>query len=729
MDESLTPETRTERLSGTVERVTYHSDETGFSVLRLRVKGRREAVPVTGYLASVSPGELVEAAGEWVNDKSYGLQFKAGELAVVPPATTEGMEKYLASGMVRGIGPHFAQVLVKAFGEDVFSVIENHPEKLLSLPGIGKKRMETVVDAWREQHAVRDIMVFLQSHGVGTARAVRIYKTYGEGAVAAVSANPYRLVLDIQGIGFKTADTIASKLGIPSDSLVRARAGVRHVLQEITGEGHSAATKERLIADAGELLGIAEEMIIEALKQEIVEGGAVQDGIGGKPCIYPALLYRAESGVAAAVGRLQGGGAPWGAVDVAKTLRKVECDTGLKLSPSQREAFSLALASKLVVITGGPGVGKTTLVNTVLRAVRSFGRKVLLCAPTGRAAKRLSESTGLDAKTIHRLLEFDPVTFGFRHGRENPLAADLVVVDEASMIDVSLMHALLSAVPDNAALMIVGDADQLPSVGPGAVLDDLIASGTVPVVRLTEIFRQAAESRIIVNAHRINRGEMPLDRGGEGLSDFYFVPAVEPEEIYSKLLEVVTRRIPATFGLDPVRDIQVLSPMNRGGLGTGSLNAALQRALNPESGEGVVRFGTNYSRGDKVIQLVNNYDKDVFNGDIGVIKAVGEEERTVTVDFDRRDVEYEFAELDELGLAYATSIHKSQGSEYPAVVIPLAMQHYMLLQRNLLYTAVTRGRKLVMVIGQKKALAMAVRNRDASVRLTNLAQKIRDGGE
>ncbi len=730
MDESLTPENRTERLSGTVERVTYHSDETGFSVLRLRVKGRREAVPVTGYLASVSPGELVEAAGEWVNDKSYGLQFKAGELAVVPPATTEGMEKYLASGMVRGIGPHFAKVLVKAFGEDVFSVIENHPEKLLSLPGIGRKRMETVVDAWREQRAVRDIMVFLQSHGVGTARAVRIYKTYGEGAVAAVSANPYRLVLDIQGIGFKTADTIASKLGIPSDSLVRARAGVRHVLQEITGEGHSAAEKERLIADAVELLGIAGETIAEALKQEIVEGSLVQDDIGEKPCIYPAALYRAESGVAVAIGRLQGGGdTPWGPVDVAETLQKVERDTGLKLSASQKEAFALALTSKLVVITGGPGVGKTTLVNAVLRAVRSFGRKVLLCAPTGRAAKRLSESTGLDAKTIHRLLEFDPVTFGFRHGREKPLAADLVVVDEASMIDVSLMHALLSAVPDNAALMIVGDTDQLPSVGPGAVLDDLIASGAVPVVRLTEIFRQAAESGIIVNAHMINRGKMPLERGGEGLSDFYFVPAAEPEEIYSKLLEVITRRIPATFDLDPVRDIQVLSPMNRGGLGTGSLNAALQKALNPEGGEGIVRFGTNYSRGDKVIQLVNNYDKDVFNGDIGVITTVNGEERTVTVDFDRRDVEYEFAELDELGLAYATSIHKSQGSEYPAVVIPLAMQHYMLLQRNLLYTAVTRGRKLVMVIGQKKALAMAVRNRDASVRLTNLAQKIRDDGE
>ncbi len=726
MNETLSDEPGQERLSGTVERITYHSEETGFSVLRVRVKGRREPVAVTGCLASVSAGEFVEASGEWVNDKTYGPQFRASELLIVPPATTEGIEKYLASGMVRGVGPHFAKVLVEAFGEEVFSVIERQPEKMLSLPGIGRKRMDMVVEAWHEQQAVRDIMVFLQSHGVGTARAVRIYKTYGERAIATVSSNPYRLVLDIQGIGFKTADAIASRLGIPRDSVARARAGLRHVLQEISSEGHCAATKKRLAAEAVELLGIGEELVVDAIRQEIVEGGVVQDEIGGEPCIYLAPVYRAERGVAEAIGLLRDGAAPWGEVDAA-ALDDVEAQTGLVLSRSQKEALSLALGSKLLVVTGGPGVGKTTILNAFLRIVRSLGQRVLLCAPTGRAAKRLSESTGIEARTIHRLLAFDPATFGFRHTRDNPLVADLVVVDEASMIDVSLMHALLSAVPRNAALIIVGDADQLPSVGPGAVLDDMIASGAVPVVRLTEVFRQAAQSRIIVNAHRINSGEMPLDNDGGGLTDFYFVEADTPGEIHSKLLEVVRNRIPAKFGFDPVRDIQVLSPMNRGGLGVASLNISLQKVLNPESRGGVMRYGTNYARGDKVIQQVNDYDKEVFNGDIGVILTVDEDDQLVTVDFDGREVGYAFGELDELGLAYATSIHKSQGSEYPAVVIPLAMQHYMLLRRNLLYTAVTRGRELVMIIGQKKALSMAVNNRDASVRLTNLAARIRRG--
>ena len=725
MQESLSADPKTERLSGTVERVVFHSDESGFTVLRVRVKGSREPVTVTGSLAAVAPGEFVECVGEWSNDRTYGLQFKAGELMVVPPATTEGIEKYLASGMVKGVGQHFAGVLVKAFGKDVFSVIENEPKRLRALPGIGKKRSEMIVEAWQEQQAVRDIMVFLQSHGVGSARAVRIYKVYGDQAITIVNSNPYRLVLDIQGVGFKTADTIAAKLGTPLDSPVRARAGVRHVLQEISGEGHCAATKERLIIDAVELLGISEQIVEHAIKEEIVNGGLVQDEINGISCIYLAPLYRAESSVAASVRRLSTGGPPWGTLDTAEAAAMIERLTGLALSASQEEALKLALASKFLVVTGGPGVGKTTLVNAILGTVSSRKLKIALCAPTGRAAKRLSESTGIEAKTIHRLLEFDPLSFDFQHGRDNPLAAELVVVDESSMIDVSLMSKLLAAVPDSAAIILVGDADQLPSVGPGAVLDDVIASGAVPVVRLTEIFRQAAESRIILNAHRINRGEMPLKHEGEELTDFYFVPAGEQEDIRTKLLEVVLKRIPAKFGFDPVRDIQVLTPMNRGGLGTISLNAALQKELNPKSGTGVTRFGTSYSQGDKVIQLVNNYDKEVFNGDIGVITTINEDEKIVIVDFDRRHVEYEFGELDELALAYATSIHKSQGSEYPAVVIPLAMQHYMLLQRNLLYTAVTRGRKLVMIIGQAKALDMAVRNRDASGRLTNLVDRIR----
>ena len=725
MQESLSVDPKIERLSGTVERVVFHSEDSGFTVLRLRVQDRREPVTVTGHLAAVSTGEFVECAGEWNNDKTYGLQFKAGELSVVPPASTEGIEKYLASGMVKGVGRHFAKVLVNAFGDKVFTVIEKDPKSLLTLPGIGEKRMEMIVEAWQEQKAVRDIMVFLQSHGVGTARAVKIYKTYGEKAITTVSGNPYRLVLDIQGIGFKIADTIAARLGTPADSPLRARAGVRYVLQQIAVDGHCAATKERLIADSVELLGISEEVVKEAIQEEIVNGGLVQDEINGVPGVYLAQLYRAENSVAMSVRRLAAGKLPWAGIESAEAIDMAEKITGLTLSASQKEALKLVLCSKFIVITGGPGVGKTTLVNAILQIVRERKLKVALCAPTGRAAKRLEESTGFEAKTIHRLLEFDPHTFDFKHGRDNPLNTDLVVVDESSMIDILLMGKLLASVPESAAVILVGDADQLPSVGPGAVLCDIMASGAVPVVRLTEIFRQASESGIIINAHRINRGKMPLDQEGDELTDFYFVPAAEQEDIRRKLLEVVLKRIPHRFGFDPVRDIQVLVPMNRGGLGTNALNVALQKELNPKSGGGVSRFGTDYSEGDKVIQLVNDYDKEVFNGDIGVISSVDQEENTVVVDFNRRRVEYEYGELDELALAYATSIHKSQGSEYTAVVIPLAMQHFMLLQRNLLYTAVTRGKKLVMIIGQAKALATAVRNSEVGGRLTNLAEKIR----
>ncbi len=728
MKESLSADPKIEKLSGTVERIVFHSEESGFTVLRLKVQDRSEPVAVTGYLAVVSAGEFVECVGEWHNDKIYGIQFKASELSVVPPATTEGIEKYLASGMVKGVGRHFAKVLVDAFGEEVFSVIENDPKRLLTLPGIGEKRLDLIIGAWQEQKTVRDIMVFLQSHGVGTARAVKIYKTYGEKAIATVSGNPYRLVLDIQGIGFRTADTIAAKLGTPTDSPLRARAGVRYVLQQIALDGHCAAARERLIADAVELLGISEEIVQVAIQEEIVNGGLVQDEINGMPSIYLAQFFRAENSLAWSVRRLAEGDLPWSGIDSVEAIDKAGEMTGLALSASQKEALKLAVRSKFLVITGGPGVGKTTLVNAILQIIRSRKLKVALCAPTGRAAKRMTESTGLEAKTIHRLLEFDPHTFDFKHGRQKPLNTDLVVVDESSMIDVLLMEKLLAAVPDSAAVILVGDADQLPSVGPGAVLGDIMASGEVPVVRLTEIFRQASESRIIINAHRINRGEMPLNQEGDGLTDFYFVPAAKQEEIQRKLLEVVLKRIPLRFGFDPVRDIQVLCPMNRGGLGTNALNAALQKELNPQSGSGVSRFGTDYSQGDKVIQLVNNYDKDIFNGDIGVISSVDHEENLIVVDFDKRQLVYEFGELDELSLAYATSVHKSQGSEYTAVVIPLAMQHFMLLQRNLLYTAVTRGKKLVMIIGEKRALATAVGNSEIDKRLTNLAEKIRRAG-
>lgn len=717
-------DTPTEYLSGSVDRVTFHSEESGFCVLRVKVKGKRELVTVIGSAASITPGEFIDCMGIWHNDKTHGLQFKANTLKVVPPSTLEGIEKYLGSGMVKGIGPHFAKVLVKAFKEQVFEVIETEPERLKSLPGIGPKRIDKIISAWAEQKAIREIMVFLQSHGVGTGRAVRIYKTYGDDSITKVSENPYRLALDIHGIGFKTADTIAQRIGIAPDSLIRAQAGVRHVLQEFSGDGHCAAYWDTLVQESSKLLQIDQPIIEQAILAEIEAENLVQEEQDGKPVLFLTPLQRAEQGIASSIKRLLDGHPPWADIQPDKAIPWVEQKTGLELSPSQQQAVRLALTSKVLVITGGPGVGKTTLVNSILLILRAKALNVTLCAPTGRAAKRLSESTGLEAKTIHRLLEFDPQSFGFKRNKDNPLETELLVIDESSMVDVTLMNRVLSSVPDKAGLLIVGDVDQLPSVGPGSVLADIIDSEAVPTVRLTEIFRQAATSKIITNAHRINKGQQPLNAEGKELSDFYFIPGNTPEEIHAKLIQVVTERIPKRFNLDPIRDIQVLTPMNRGGLGSHSLNSELQGKLNGAAEPKVTRFGVTFSPGDKVIQTVNNYDKEVFNGDIGRIREIDTEESTLLIEYDGRDVNYEFSELDEVQLAYATSIHKSQGSEYPAVVIPLAMQHYTLLERNLIYTGVTRGKKLVIIIGQPKALAMAVKNRKATKRLTRLKDRL-----
>lgn len=714
----------TNKIHGVIERVTFHNPENGFCVLKVQVSGFTDEVAVVGNAPTVTPGEYIEGEGEWIYDKQFGRQFKAEKLNIIPPNTVHGMEKFLSSGVVKGVGAHFAKTLIKAFGASVFDVIENEPERLRNLEGIGKKRADQITSGWSEQRKVRDIMVFLQAHGVGTARAVRIYKTYGDEAITKVEQNPYRLALDIHGIGFKIADDLAQRLGVARDSLIRAQAGVRHVLQQMTSSGHCAEPRDLLVQRASELLEIPADRIDEAIDLEIVQQNLVEEIIDDQSILYLRNLHEAEVGVAEHIERLNQGLSKWGMINAEQAIPLIERITKIQLSESQREAVNTATNSKFTVITGGPGVGKTTVVNSILKIIRQHQAKVLLCAPTGRAAKRLSESTSLTAKTIHRLLEYDPVSREFKHQPGQPLDVDLVVVDEASMVDILLMYHLLRAIPTHAAVLVVGDVDQLPSVGPGSVLKDIIDSKKVNTIRLTEIFRQAESSRIIVNAHKINQGQLPELTPSADLSDFYFIPAQTSEEIQAKLLQVVTQRIPERFKLHPIREVQVLAPMHRGDIGVRGLNVLLQNKLNGNAEPKITRFGWTFACGDKVLQTVNNYDKEVFNGDIGYIQDMDLNEKQCRIDFDGRQVYYQFDEMDELVLAYATTIHKSQGSEYPAVVMPLAMQHYNLLQRNLVYTGVTRGKKLVVIIGQERALKMAVDNGDASKRLTRLRDRL-----
>ena len=699
-----------EVLAGLVERVTFHNAENGFCVLRAKARGHRELVTVVGHAAVISAGEWITASGEWVNDRTHGQQFKARFMRTSAPTSIDGIEKYLSSGMIRGIGPVYAKKMIKAFGEKVFDIIEAEPDRLREVDGIGPVRAKRITDAWAEQKIVREIMVFLHSHGVGTARAVRIYKTYGADAVQVMTENPYRLARDIRGIGFKTADAIAMKLGIEKRALIRVRAGISYALTEAMDEGHCGLPTDELVPLAVDLLEVPKDLVLTALELELAEGAVIADTVGETPCIFLGGLYRAEQVIAKRILRLANGTLPWPYIDPEKALPWIEQKTGLSLAERQVAAIRLALVSKVLVITGGPGVGKTTIVNSILRILSAKGVTLLLCAPTGRAAKRMTEAAGFEAKTIHRTLEVDRKAGGFKRNSDNPLDCDLLVIDETSMVDVLLMQALLKAVPDNAALLVVGDIDQLPSVGPGQVLADVIASGAVPVVRLTEVFRQAAQSRIITSAHKINQGSIPDLSKPEGDSDFYFVQADDPETAVPRIVDLVKTRIPQRFGLDPIRDIQVLCPMNRGGVGVRSLNIELQAALNPAGDRKVERFGWTFAPGDKVMQIENDYDRDVYNGDIGYIDDVDPDAGELTVSFDGRAITYGFGELDTLVLAYAATIHKSQGSEYPAVVIPVMMQHYTMLQRNLLYTGVTRGKRLVVLVGQKKAVAIAVKN-------------------
>jgi len=709
-------------LVGSVERVTFHNEDNGFAVLKVKARGKRDLVPVVGHVASISAGEFIHAVGVWITDRAHGLQFKADFLKTTPPTTAEGIEKYLGSGMVRGIGPVLAKRIVAAFGEGTFEIIEAAPEKLREVPGIGEFRAGKIAAGWAEQKAIRDIMVFLHSNGVGTSRAVRIFKTYGHDAIQVMTENPYRLARDIRGIGFRTADAIAMKLGMTREAPQRVRAGISFALQEATDDGHCGLPVEDLIKLAITLLEVDDSVVRTALTDELAGGEVVADTIDDRPCIFLRGLYLAERGIAERLQALSKGLPPWPRIDIDKAIPWVEKKTGKTLAASQRAAIDMVLRSKAAVVTGGPGVGKTTLLDTILRILAAKGTRLLLAAPTGRAAKRMTEQTGIEAKTIHRLLETDPKTGGFRRDAEQPLECDLLVIDETSMVDTSLMFAVMKAVPPGAALLLVGDVDQLPSVGPGQVLGDIIASGAIAVARLTEVFRQAAKSRIIVNAHRINRGEMPeWPRQGEN-SDFFFVEAKEPEEGAAKVVEIVRDRIPKRFGLDPVRDVQVLCPMQRGALGARALNGDLQKALNPNMAEKIERFGSAFAPGDKVMQTENDYDREVFNGDLGRVLRIDQTEGVLIADFDGREVEYPFGELDALVPAYATTIHKSQGSEYPAVVITLATQHYTMLARNLVYTAVTRGKRLVVIVGQRKALAIAVRTHGSKRRWTKLGE-------
>jgi len=722
------PEVSTkEVLAGLVERVTYHNVENGFCVLRARARGHRDLVTVVGHAATIAAGEWITASGEWLNDHTHGQQFKAKFLRTSAPTSVEGIEKYLGSGMIRGIGPVYAKKMVKAFGEQVFDIIEAEPDRLREVTGIGAVRAKRITDAWAEQKIIREIMVFLHSNGVGTARAVRIYKTYGADAVQVMTENPYRLARDIRGIGFKFADAIAMKLGVEKTAMIRLRAGISYALAEAVDDGHCGFPTAELLPLAEGLLEVTQELICTALDLELAEGTVIADRVGETNCIFLSSLYQAERSIAERLAMLTTEKLPWGAIDADKAVPWVEARVSLELATSQKAAIQLALDSKIIVVTGGPGVGKTTIVNAILRVLAAKGVNILLAAPTGRAAKRLNETTGLEAKTIHRLLEVDPKGGGFKRNLENPLDCDLLVIDETSMVDVLLMHAVLKALPRTAALFVVGDVDQLPSVGPGQILADLIGSGVIPVVRLTEVFRQAAQSRIIVSAHRINQGLMPdLGKPEEG-SDFYFVQADEPETAVTRIVELVKTRIPRRFRLDSIRDIQVLCPMNRGGVGARSLNIALQAALNPAGERKVERFGWTFAPGDKVMQIENDYDKEVFNGDIGYIDDVDPDEGELTASFDGRAITYGFGELDTLVPSYAATIHKSQGSEYPAVVIPVVTQHYAMLQRNLLYTGVTRGKRLVVLVGQKKAVAIAVRNLSGRRRWSKLREWLQRG--
>lgn len=739
-----------------VERITYQNPENGYSVLKCRVKDYSDLVAVVGNLLDANVGSVLVAEGNWKVDAKYGRQFVAENWEETLPATVYGMEKYLGSGLIKGVGPKFAKRIVQKFGVDTFVVIEDNVELLIEVEGIGRKRVQRIAESWERQKEVKNIMVFLQEHQVSASFAAKIYKQYGNESIAVMKENPYRLADDIWGIGFKTADQIAEKLGFGRESYVRLRSGLMYTLSELSGDGHVYAEKQQLIDKASELLEASPETIVmtmdEMLRQEELireRKIKVTDEEGNPvPAIYLPPFYYAEAGVAGKLKKLASAPAgdklcqkllearkKTGNPDLSVDVKAVQEKTGMIYDEIQADAIRRAATAKVMVMTGGPGTGKTTTTHGIIAAYRAYGLKILLAAPTGRAAKRMTEATGLEAKTIHRLLECKPPE-GYQRNEENPLEGDVLIVDECSMIDIILMNSLLKAIPPAMRLVMVGDIDQLPSVGAGNVLRDMIDSGVFPVVRLTRIFRQAQTSRIVMNAHRINEGKLPDISNGKN-TDFFFLENEDAEAAVHKIVELVGTKLPKHYQVEPAR-IQVLTPMQRGVVGATNLNLALQEALNPPEhtvfmrGRGPVtvpkdclrRSGFAFRMDDKVMQIKNNYDKEVFNGDIGVISSVNMEERTMKVDFDGRLIEYDVTELDELVHAYATTIHKAQGSEYPIVVMPILMNHYVMLQRNLIYTGITRAKQILVMVGTKKALSYAVRNVTVTKRNTLLKERL-----
>ena len=703
------------KLRCVVERITYQNPENGYSVMKVKVKGYDDLVTLVGNLLDVPAGSVLLCEGEWKVDKRYGSQFVCQTWEEVMPATVYGIEKYLGSGLVKGIGPKFAQLIVKQFGLDTIEVIETDIERLYEVPGIGRKRVEKIRESWEKQKDIKNVMLFLQGYGVSTAYAAKIYRQYGKESIDKVKGNPYRLADDIWGIGFKTADGIAGKMGYEKNDLRRCKSGVIYTLNQLANEGHVYAEEEQLVKAAISLLEADEDSIRKALADMARTEDLKIEG----EAIYLPPFYFAEVGTAnrlLALLRESEGNLFATRFNVAELSK----ETGITYDEVQLQAIVEALRSKVMVLTGGPGTGKTTTTQGIIAALKHLGLRILLAAPTGRAAKRMSEATGMEAKTIHRLLEYNPMD-GYKRNEENPLEGDALIVDECSMIDIILMNNLMKAVPVSMRLVMVGDIDQLPSVGAGNVLRDIIDSGKIPVIRLTRIFRQAQSSRIVMSAHAINQGRFPDTSNGKD-TDFFFMQQEEPEKVATEIVNLVKNRLPKAYHRR-TSDIQVLTPMQRGIVGAANLNMALQQALNP-SGVSLNRSGYSFRQGDRVMQLRNNYDKDVFNGDLGFVESVDMEERILFVNFDGRLVEYDASELDELTLAYATTIHKSQGSEYPIVVMPVLMTHYVMLQRNLIYTGITRAKKICVLIGTKKALSFAIRNMTVLKRNTRLNERL-----